>query len=92
MRMVVAMPVGAIRDSFIPDPAVFLPIAETEEIVWNPLSRQCTTGELSEVLSKSGAELVVTGWGCPRLDEALFSHAPELSVIAHTGGLSLIHI
>lgn len=86
MRMVVAMPVGAIRDSFIPDPAVFLPIAETEEIVWNPLSRQWTTEELSEVLSKSGAELVVTGWGCPRLDEATFSHAPELSVIAHTGG------
>ena len=35
MRMVVAMTVGAIRDSFISDPAVFLPIAETEEIVWN---------------------------------------------------------
>lgn len=86
MRIVVAMPEGAIRDSFIPDPAVFLPIAGMEEIVWNPLSRQWTAEELSDVLSETGAQVVVTGWGCPRLDAPLLSRAPQLSLIAHTGG------
>ena len=84
MKITVAMPCGGTRDSFIPDPAVFAPIAAPEEMRWNPLDRQWSSAELSEVLSD--AEVVVTGWGSPKLDATVLSQAKKLSVIAHTGG------
>ena len=84
MKIAVAMPCGSIRDSFIPDPAVFAPIADAKEVIWNPLSQQWNGDELAEALSN--AEVVVTGWGNPKIDAAVLSRAKKLSVIAHTGG------
>lgn len=84
MKITVAMPCDGTRASFIPDPAVFAPIAAPEEMRWNPLDRQWSSAELSEALSD--AEVVVTGWGSPKLDATVLSQAKKLSVIAHTGG------
>ncbi|WRH26496.1 hydroxyacid dehydrogenase [Arthrobacter sp. JZ12] len=32
------------------------------------------------------AEVIITGWGCPRLDETLLDYAPNLQAILHAGG------
>ncbi|MCK9899630.1 hydroxyacid dehydrogenase [Parafrankia colletiae] len=32
------------------------------------------------------AEVLVTGWGCPRLDEAVLARAPRLRAVLHTAG------
>src|SRR6266568_4315928 len=31
------------------------------------------------------ADMLLTGWGCPRVDAAVLEHAPALRLIAHTG-------
>ncbi|GAA2087037.1 hydroxyacid dehydrogenase [Streptomyces albiaxialis] len=38
------------------------------------------------------AELLVTGWGCPPLDEDALRHAPRLRAVAHTAGTVRGHI
>jgi phosphoglycerate dehydrogenase-like enzyme len=36
--------------------------------------------------SLAHAEVLVTGWGCPRLDEAVLDAAPRLRAVLHSGG------
>jgi phosphoglycerate dehydrogenase-like enzyme len=31
------------------------------------------------------ADVLITGWGCPRIDEAMLARAPNLKLVAHTG-------
>ncbi|SCK56228.1 hydroxyacid dehydrogenase [Streptomyces sp. WMMB 322] len=40
----------------------------------------------------SGTELLITGWGCPPLDEAVLASAPRLRAVAHTAGSVRGHI
>ncbi|WP_042401859.1 hydroxyacid dehydrogenase [Streptacidiphilus carbonis] len=37
-------------------------------------------------------EVLVTGWGCPRLDEELLRHAPRLRAVVHTAGTVKNHV
>src|SRR5260221_418966 len=34
----------------------------------------------------SGADLILSGWGMPRLDEALLAYAPQLSAVFYGAG------
>lgn len=86
MRILVSMPCGAVRDSFIPDRSVFQPIAAEKEITWNPFSRQWSKEELADKLVETGAQVLVTGWGSQRIDADILRYTEHLSVIAHTGG------
>ncbi|GAA4790949.1 hydroxyacid dehydrogenase [Streptomyces sanyensis] len=40
----------------------------------------------------AGTELLVTGWGCPPLDEAVLARAPSLRAVVHTAGSVRGHI
>lgn len=40
----------------------------------------------------AGVEVLVTGWGCPLLDEALLHHAPRLRAVVHTAGTVKNHV
>jgi phosphoglycerate dehydrogenase-like enzyme len=34
----------------------------------------------------AGADILVTGWGCPRIDRAILEAAPNLKLVAHAAG------
>lgn len=49
-----------------------------------PLTGPLGTPEARAVLS--GVELLVTGWGCPRLTSDVLAHAPRLRAVVHAAG------
>ena len=50
----------------------------------NPLGRAFTPAELREAVRK--AEVLVTHWGTPRIDETVLQNAPRLRLVAHAAG------
>lgn len=48
------------------------------------------TDEARRVLAQT--ELLITGWGCPPLDESVLAAAPRLRAVAHTAGSVRGHI
>ncbi|MEV7400038.1 hydroxyacid dehydrogenase [Streptomyces sp. NPDC091267] len=55
-----------------------------------PVLDDFTTDRARAVLADT--ELLVTGWGCPPLDEAALAAAPRLRAVAHTAGTVRGHI
>lgn len=54
------------------------------EVEWNRSGRQFTPEELRERLKDR--QICVTGWGSPVFQQEILDSAPELKLIAHTGG------
>ncbi len=83
MKIFVNMPEGSTRESFIPQ-------AERErlealgEARWNASRDQLTEDELCRELGY--AQVCVTGWGSAFFTARVLDRAPQLRVIAHTGG------
>ncbi|OKJ93483.1 hydroxyacid dehydrogenase [Streptomyces sp. CB03234] len=55
-----------------------------------PVLDDLTTDRARAVLART--ELLVTGWGCPPVDEAALAAAPRLRAIAHSGGSVRAHV
>lgn len=55
-----------------------------------PVLDDFTTGRARAVLAET--ELLVTGWGCPPIDEAALAAAPRLRAVVHTAGSVRGHI
>ncbi|PRY44688.1 hydroxyacid dehydrogenase [Umezawaea tangerina] len=55
-------------------------VCDLEPAVLDDLATDHARSVLAEV------ELLVTGWGCPRLTEAVLAGAPRLRAVVHTGG------
>ena len=83
MKIYVAMPSGGMRDSFIPS-SVRERLEAMGDVRWNALERNLTEDELADSLRD--AQVCVTGWGSAPFTERVLEAAPELRVIAHTGG------
>lgn len=83
MNILVAMPVGATRELFIP-PEVAKMIEELGNVTWNESERHFTREELKEKLK--GMDVVITGWGCKPLDGFVLEGNNSLKLLAHTGG------
>ena len=83
MKILVAMPRGDVRASFIP-PGVAAEIEELGEVDWNEGVEQLSPRELGERLR--GVDVCFTGWGCACFTREVLSGAENLRVIAHTGG------
>ena len=81
--VLVTMPCGPIRDSFIP-PRLRQRLEEETSVRWNALDRNYTPDELAQALGE--AQICITGWGSPQFTEEILANAPALRVIAHTGG------
>jgi len=71
-----------IADLFAADDAARL--AELCTIV-DPVSLQRFDDPRAEA-ALAGANILVTGWGCPKIDAAVLVRAPELKLIAHAAG------
>lgn len=53
-------------------------------VEWNETDDDLTAAELADRIA--GVDVLVTGWGSPRIDEAVLERASELKFLAHLGG------
>lgn len=60
------------------------------DLRYPPLLEDFGTPEARAVLAD--AEILVTGWGCPPLDEEALAHAPRLRAIVHAAGTIRHHV
>ncbi|HHV97801.1 MAG TPA: hydroxyacid dehydrogenase [Clostridiaceae bacterium] len=83
MKILVAMPKGVVRDSFIPKD-VEEAINSLGEVEWNNTEKLFTEEELRDRLE--GKDVCITGWGNPKFTEKVLEKAKDLKIVAHTGG------
>ncbi len=83
MKILVVMPKGDVRDSFLP-PKVAKLLEDMGEVDWNLTDAQLSPEELRGRLS--GVTFAVTGWGSPRFSEDVLAGADSLRAIAYTAG------
>ena len=83
MRILVTIPAGEVRSTFLPDD-VLAAFADMGEVVYNELGRQYTSAELGEALV--GVDVAVTGWGTKGITGEVLKSCDRLKLIAHTGG------
>lgn len=72
------------------EPAVLDTLARLTEPEPLPALHDLGTDRARRVLADT--ELLITGWGCPPLDEAVLATAPRLRAIAHTAGSVRGHV
>ncbi|MGI5459067.1 hydroxyacid dehydrogenase [Streptomyces sp. CA-249302] len=65
-------------------PEVLARLRESVDIDPAPVAEDFTAPGIREILART--EVLVTGWGCPRLDAAALDAAPELRAILHSAG------
>ena len=51
-----------------------------EDSIGDPYQARLPTGQLDDV------EIVLSGWGCPRLDDESLNRLPSLRLVAHAAG------
>ncbi len=83
MNILVAMPAGEVRDSFIPG-GVRAQLEELGTVVWNEDGRNWTEDELAAHIEH--IDVCVLGWGCPPVGEKALIRADALKAVLHTGG------
>lgn len=83
MRILVSMPKGVIRDSFITSSEKKL-LEDMGEVVWNTSDKQFSEEELKEKLKDT--DIIITGWGHLKLTSEILKCASKLRLILHTGG------
>ncbi|MBA4860768.1 hydroxyacid dehydrogenase [Streptomyces sp. PSKA54] len=72
------------------DPPSLAALGEVCDLAPLPVLDDFTTERARTVLAD--VELLVTGWGCPRLDKAVLDAAPRLRAVVHTAGSVRPHI
>ncbi|MBB5939436.1 hydroxyacid dehydrogenase [Streptomyces zagrosensis] len=65
-------------------------LAELTELAPLPALTDLTTARARRVLADT--ELLITGWGCPSIDERVLAIAPRLRAIVHTAGSVRGHV
>jgi phosphoglycerate dehydrogenase-like enzyme len=83
MKILVAIPNGDIKDTFIP-PEVAEKLESLGTAVWNEGSEHWSGDELRDMLP--GIGVCVTGWSDACFDENVLKGADSLKLVAHTGG------
>lgn len=83
IRVPAAMARGLVRDSFIP-PVLAERLEREFSVRWNPLDRNYTEEELNREIGD--AQICLTGLGNAALTERGLAAAPDLRMIARTGG------
>ncbi len=83
MKIFMALPIGLVRDTFYTERSIAACEA-VGEVVWNPYDRQLTEEELIELAQD--CDVIMTGWGTPKMNAATVKRMPNLKMIAHTAG------
>lgn len=83
MEILITIPQGVIKDSFI-TPQALHKLEELGTVLCNPTDNQLTSKKLSEMIKD--IDVLITGWGTAKIDEIILANADKLKIIAHTGG------
>ena len=83
MNILVTIPQGPIRDSFIPE-WVAKKLAAFGNVEYNQSTKNYTKPQLIEAIKDK--DVCITGWGTERIDTDIINAAAKLRLIAHTGG------
>ncbi|WP_407272011.1 hydroxyacid dehydrogenase [Radiobacillus sp. PE A8.2] len=83
MNILVTMPRGHVRESFIPN-NIAKQLESLGKVTWNHKTEQFKTEEFREKLMD--ADVCITGWGCPKFDKQVLEDNNKLRLVAHTGG------
>ncbi|WP_200301786.1 hydroxyacid dehydrogenase [Streptomyces adelaidensis] len=81
-RALFAMTAENVPQIFPPD--VLSRLRETVEIDPGLIAEDFTDPRVREALAE--VEVLVTGWGCPRIDESVLDAAPKLRAVLHAAG------
>ncbi|MFF6784605.1 NAD(P)-dependent oxidoreductase [Streptomyces sp. NPDC012510] len=81
-RALFAMTAENVPQIFPPD--VLARLREAVEINPALVAEDFSDPEVRKALA--AAEVLITGWGCPRIDEAVLDAAPELRAVLHSAG------
>ncbi len=88
MKILFTIPVGGMRDKYVP-PKLMARLEALGEVIKNPHSCQYTREELKALLGD--IDIVITHWGSTQYDAELLDCAPNLKLIAHCAG-TVAHI
>ncbi|MFB6139274.1 MAG: hydroxyacid dehydrogenase [Halosimplex sp.] len=83
MQLLVTLPDDDLRDSFFP-PRLRDRLESLGAVTWNPTAEDFSEAELRERID--GVDVLVTGWGSPRVAPEIAERADDLGLVAHTGG------
>src|SRR5680860_1025103 len=83
MNVLVTIPEGNIRDTFIPFD-VKEKLQTLGDVFWNDTGTDYSKEQLKEKIQEM--DVCITGWGSPCLDEVALSGENSLKMLAHTGG------
>lgn len=83
MNILVTIPQGFVRDTFIPA-QVAERINSMGDVEWNNTESNWSGEELKERLR--GVDVCICGWGSSEFNEIALKQADRLKIIAHTGG------
>ncbi|WP_408960241.1 hydroxyacid dehydrogenase [Natrinema sp. 74] len=83
MNVFVTLPDGELRDDFFPN-EVRHRLESLGSVAWNPSTDDLSEDALRERID--GVDVLVTGWGSPRVTADVLQAADDLQLIAHTGG------
>jgi phosphoglycerate dehydrogenase-like enzyme len=83
MNILVSIPKGAMRDTFMP-PDVVERINSLGNVEWNNTEKNWSADDLKEKLIN--IDICISGWGSARFDSNSLQNAHKLKIIAHTGG------
>ncbi|MEV7085780.1 hydroxyacid dehydrogenase [Streptomyces sp. NPDC093085] len=72
------------------DPATLTRLGEICDLTPPPVLDDLTTARARAALAD--VELLITGWGCPPLDETVLAAAPRLRAVVHTAGTIRGHV
>ncbi|MEG2380930.1 MAG: hydroxyacid dehydrogenase [Oscillospiraceae bacterium] len=83
MKILITLPEGEIRDTFFTQEYMDR-VKSYGELIWNDKGRAFTKAELIE--SAKNADVIMTCWGTPKIDDDIVKGAKQLKVVAHLGG------
>ena len=83
MNILVTLPEGELRDDFFPAPTRDR-LESLGSVTWNRSADHWTETELRDRIG--GVDVLVTGWGSPRVTADVLSTADDLDLVAHTAG------
>jgi phosphoglycerate dehydrogenase-like enzyme len=83
MDILVTVPEGELCETFFPD-RLRDRLGSLGTVAWTDGSENLTESELADRIG--GVDVLVTGWGSPRVTADVLDAADDLALVAHTGG------
>jgi phosphoglycerate dehydrogenase-like enzyme len=83
MEILVTMPETGLRETFFPS-GLRARLESLGRVSWNSSESNYAEAELRAAVP--GVDVLITGWGSPKVSEDVLAEADSLGLVAHTGG------